>query len=427
MKYEDFVKPKYKPKKTDLICEFKLKLKPKTFSFKKGAGAVAAESSIGTWTELKTEKAYMKKLAAIVFEISKPELKISYPVDLFEAGSVPQLLSSVAGNIFGMKDLKTLRLQDISFPKKYVKSFKGPKFGIEGVRKTVKVKDRPLTGTIVKPKLGLNATDHAKVAYDAWSGGLDLVKEDENLADMSFNRFTERQKKVFKLKEKVERETGEKKIYLANVTAESKEMVKRAKLVKDLGGESIMLDILTVGWSAFQTLREENEELKLILHGHRASHAAVTRNKDHGITMLVLAKLSRLIGIDNLHIGAIVGKMEAGKKEVQLIRDNIVKQEIKEDKKNNILNQKWFGLKSTFPVCSGGLYPGCVESLVKYMGKDIIIQAGGGVSGHPRGVASGAVAMRQAVDAVMEGVPLREYANSYKELKIALDKWGIVR
>ena len=402
MKYEDFVDLNYKPK-NDLICEFFVEAK----NLKRAAGAVAAESSIGTWTEVKTEKAYVKKLAAKVFEINKNLIKVAYPLELFELGNMPNILSSIAGNIFGMKEVKSLRLVDIIFPKKIVKSFKGPKFGINGIRRILKVKKRPLLGTIIKPKLGLKTKDHAKVAYEAWLGGCDIVKDDENLASQNFNKFKKRLELTFKAKEKAEKETGEKKGYMINITASYKEMIRRAKLVEDFGNEYIMVDIITCGWSALQDLREM--EFNLIIHAHRAGHAAFTRNKKHGISMKVIAKISRIIGVDQLHVGTIVGKMF----------------EKREDVLENIkaLKEDLFGLKKVMPVASGGLAPIHLPILYKVFGNDVIIQMGGGIHGHPLGTFYGAKAAREAIDAVVQNISLKEFAKNYRELEIALKHW----
>ena len=159
MKYIDFVDLKYKPLETDLICTFTVE--PDGISLKEAAGAVAAESSIGTWTELTTVKPYMERLAAHVFGLDGNVAKIAYPIELFEGGNMPNILSSVAGNVFGLKALKNLRLNDIEFPSELASSFKGPKYGVEGIRKLLKIPVRPLVGTIIKPKLGLKTADHA--------------------------------------------------------------------------------------------------------------------------------------------------------------------------------------------------------------------------------------------------------------------------
>lgn len=407
MKYEDFVKLNYEPKKTDLICEFKLKMHPNTFSFEKGAGAVAAESSIGTWTELKTEKAYMKKLAGIVFEVKDPSFKVAYPIELFEKNNMPNTLSGIAGNLFGLKEIDKVRLNDVWFPKELVKSFAGPKYGIDGVRKITGVKKRPFIGTIVKPKLGLNSRDHARIAYDAWFGGLDIVKDDENLSGQKFNSFEKRLQETMKLKKKAEKETGEKKIYMVNVTAPYKEMVRRMKLVEKAGNEYAMVDVLTIGWSGLQEIRQE--DFDLVLHAHRAGHAAFTKDPMHGINMKVIVKIVRLLGCDQLHVGTAVGKMSEGKTEVL---ENI-----------SACKEELFGIKKVMPVASGGLHAGHLDALHEIFGNDFVAQAGGGVHGHPRGTIAGAKAMRQAVEAVMEGISLQEYAKTHHELAEAIEKW----
>ena len=404
MKYID---TKYTPSKTDLVCDFYVQPSGKT-GIRKAAEHVAAESSVGTWTDLMTEKKYMKKLAAKVFSIKGNRVRTAYPLDLFEFGNIPQILSSIAGNIFGMKSVRGLRLEDIEIPEKLVKSFPGPRFGIQGVRRILKVKSRPLLGTIVKPKLGLKTSDHAKVAYSAWLGGCDLVKDDENLSSQRFNPFKKRVLETLKARDKAEKETGERKVYLPNVTAEAKEMLERAKFVKDAGGEYVMIDLITAGFSAAQSLRDLN--LGVVIHAHRAMHAALTRNPKHGISMLVISKFARLLGVDQIHIGTVVGKMEGSRKEIAEIK--------------NFLVSEFFGLKPVFPVCSGGLHPGLVPKLVKLLGKDIIIQMGGGIHGHPRGTIAGAKAARQALEATIQGIPLRSYAKTHSELGEALRKWG---
>ena len=213
-----FVDLKYKPRKDDLICLFRVEPAGRK-SVKETANTVALESSTGTWTGVSTEKEYVKKLRARVFSIKKDKVKIAYPSLLFEKGNAPNILSSIAGNIFGMKSVKNLRLEDIDFPDSILKSFPGPKYGVKGIRKMMKVKDRPLVGTIVKPKLGLKTRDHAEVAYEAWLGGCDIVKDDENLSSQKFNVYEERLARTLEKMHQAEEETGEKKTYLVNVTA----------------------------------------------------------------------------------------------------------------------------------------------------------------------------------------------------------------
>lgn len=417
MKEEElkFIQLNYKPK-NDLVCLFKIV--PNKIDMKKAAATVALESSVGTWTNV-PGKDYVEKLRAKVFSIKGNLVKIAYPQELFEYDNVPNILSSIAGNIFGMKAVKSIRLEDISFPKSILKSFKGPKYGISGVREIMKVKNRPLVGTIIKPKLGLNFQHHSQSAYQSWIGGCDIVKDDENLASQKFNLFEKRLAKTLEMADKAEEITGEKKGYMVNVTAETREMLKRAQLAEKMGSKYIMVDIITSGWAAIQTLRESN--FKMILHAHRAMHAALDRNPNQGISMMVLADFARLIGVDQIHIGTGIGKLEGKIKEIEELAEEIETQDVKTTKIR--LAQKWEKIKPVMAVSSGGLHPGHVPFLIKHLGKNLIIQAGGGVHGHPSGTVAGAKAMRQAVDAVMKKIPLEKYAKSHDELKGALKFW----
>lgn len=379
-------------------------------SLSRAAEEVAAESSIGTWTELKTLKPEVaRRLAAKIFFLNRRTgiAKIAYPLELFEPGNIPQLLSSIGGNIFGMKDLKNLRLLDLDFPEKYVRSFCGPAFGIFGIRKFLGIKKRPFIGCIMKPKLGLTSDEHARLAYLMWKNGIDTIKDDENLTDLSFNHFKDRVKKVIIMKRKAEKETGKKKMHVFNITASPDEMLKRAKLVKQFGGECVMIDIVTSGLGSVEFIRRQN--LSLILHGHRAGHATFTRNPKHGITMLVVAKLARLAGIDELHTGTWVGKMEEAALKLKEI--------------NNFLKSKWYGIKPVMPIASGGLHPRLVAKLIDLVGRDVVVNAGGGIHGHPGGSEAGARAMVQSVEAIEKKISLNKYAKTHKELKEALECW----
>ncbi len=426
----DYIDLKYKPHSKDLVAEYYAE-PARGLTLKKACQHLAGESSIGTWTTISSlNKKIAKRLKPHVYYINPitKYVKIAYPYELFEAGNMPEILSSIAGNIFGMKAVKNLRLMDIHFPKIIMRKFKGPKYGIKGIRKLLKIRKRPLTGTIVKPKVGLNESQHAKVAYEAWRGGLDVVKDDENLSSMTFNKFRKRVKLTLKLRDKAEHETGEKKMYMANVTAETEEMKKRADYIKKLGGEYFMLDILTIGWAALQTMRNYDDKLNMVIHAHRAMHGAFTRYPKHGISMMTVAKCARLIGVDQLHIGAIVGKMEGGAKEVHNIGEEIEEQVIgKKSESNHMLEQHWYGKKPVFAVCSGGVYPGVIPPLMKIMGNNIVIQAGGGCHGHPDGTRAGAKAIRQAVDATLNKKSLKQASKQYPELRKAVKLWGVPR
>jgi len=422
--YLDFVEPSYRPSREDLIVLFRIE-PASGISMREAVGRVASESSIGTWTTLTTMTPKKRRLMAKGYELKRRWVKVAYPLDLFEAGNMPQVLSSIAGNIFGMKAVKNLRLEDVRWSPKLIKSFRGPQFGIDGIRKIFKVRDRPLTATVPKPKVGMSSEEHARAGYEAWVGGIDLLKDDENLTGQRFNQFERRVVRSFKQRDRAERETGERRSYLVNVTAETREMLRRAKFVKERGGEYVMVDILTVGWAGVQSLREECEDLGLAIHAHRAFHAAFTRKREHGMSMLAVAKVARLIGIDQIHIGTAIGKLEASREEVLALQEAITGRNIRG--KKHILAQGWDGIKPVFPVTSGGLHPGLIPEIIDMLGSNIVIQVGGGIWGHPQGGRAGGAAVRQAIDAALKGISLDEYAKKRKELRGALEKWGYVK
>jgi len=397
------------------------KIKPASgFSIEKVAIRVAAESSNGTWTTLKIPE-HIRALSAKVYDINDSYVKIAYPNDLFEEGNMPQILSSIAGNIFGMKALDGLRLVDVKWPKNILNSFKGPQYGIKGIRDLLKVKKRPITATVPKPKVGYYAEEHAQHGYEIWTGGVDLLKDDENLSNQRFNRFEKRLDLSMKMRDKAENETGERKSYLINITSEVDEMKRRAKLVKDFNNEYVMIDILTIGWAAVQTVRKECEKLGLAIHAHRAFHAAFDRNPNHGMSMKVLAEIARMQGVDQLHIGGL-GKLAGDKTEVLNNYKKIAQNSNKADLE--VLEQNWYGMKNVLSVCSGGVHPGIIHRLIELLSMDIAVQVGGGVLGHPGGTRSGAKALRQAIDAYMDNISVKEYAKTHAELKQALDLWG---
>lgn len=418
---EDYINLSYRPQKEDLICQFRVK-PSRGYNLREVCSMIAGESSIGTWTEVKTmNKKIAEKLSPKVYYISEKNriCRIAYPIELFELGNFPSIMSSIGGNIYGMKAVDGLRFEDVKIPEKMLKSFKGPQFGIDGIRKYLNVYNRPLIGTIVKPKVGLNSEEHAKAAYNAWKGGCDIVKDDENLTSQSFNHFQKRFLATIKSCKQAEKETGERKIYFINCTAETEEMLKRIKFVEKNGGNFIMLDILTLGWAALQTARNNS---KLPIHAHRAGHAMFDRNPEHGISMEVIAQFARMIGVDSLHIGTAYGKMSGKKDEVLHIEEEIESEFTEQTRKN--LSQEWHDVKPVLGVASGGVHPAIVPKIINFMGKDIVLQAGGGIHGHPFGTEAGARAMRQAIDASLKKIPLKEYARTHVELEEALKKWS---
>lgn len=420
--YLDFINLKYRPSKTDLVCEFRVE-PARGFTMKQAAGRVASESSTGTWTTLYKLPARQKKLMATAFDIRRNFVKVAYPIDLWEPGNAPQLLSGIAGNIFGMKALRGLRLMDVSLPKVYLKHFKGPSHGINGIRKMMKIRKRPITGAVPKPKIGFSAAEHAKIGFETWMGGFDIVKDDENLTSTSFNHFHDRVRLMSKLRDKAERLTGERKSAFLNITAETRDEIKRAKLLHDYGWEFAMIDVVTTGTAAVQTMRDVCADLGLAIHAHRAMHAAFDRTPNQGITMYFLAKMMRMIGTDTIHVGTAVGKLVGSRYEVKHVADMIRASHVPPEDKE-ILEQNWYHIKPMLPVSSGGLHPGLIPKVMKILGTECGLLVSGGIHGHPQGTRKGAMAAMQAIEATMEGISIFDYAKKHRELALALEKWG---
>jgi ribulose-bisphosphate carboxylase large chain len=394
--------------------------------------AIAAESSVGTWTELKTiNKEVFEKLRAKVYRIEKVSensgfVWLAYPLEHFDSENLLQILASIRGNIYGLSELEALKFLDIRFPRKFQKAFSGPRFGLEGVRNRLgtNVSKRPHLGTIVKPKVGLAPKEWAEVAYNAFIGGVDFVKDDENLVDQDFCPWKERVYAVLDVIDKVKDETGRTVIYSPNLTDRYSKMIKRMDFLADIGWDIAMLDVYMIGYAALIDIVEELHKKGFIIHAHRAGHTAETRG-EFGVEYNVFAKLWRLIGVDQLHTGTGVGKMEGSPVEIRnygrICRDKIIEQA-------PYLFSLGFDWEDTInpvmPVASGGLDAGKVDALIEIYGKDVVIQAGGGIHGHPEGTVAGAKSLRCAADAIMEGKSSKEKAEECKELKAALDKWG---
>ena len=376
------------------------------------AQALADEETTGTWTGVTTRMDYVQYLDGEVLDVTPSGTgyiaRIRYPAEIFEPGNIPQYLSVLAGNLFGLSRLEVVRLLDFSLPDALI-PFRGPKFGINGVRGLLGTSKRPHVGTIIKPKVGLTPDDTAEVAYQAALGGVDLIKDDETLTDQKFCPIEERLPKVMGRLEEAREETGHGVLYAVNITTRGDQIVDRALNAIDLGANMLMIDVITAGFPALQAISEE-ASVKVPIHVHRTMHAAMTRNPEHGIAMRPLARLVRMLGGDQLHTGSVSGKMAHAAKDV--VGDNLA------------LTESLAGMKATFPVSSGGLHPGKVYAELSTLGTDIILQAGGGIHGHPGGTAAGARAMRQAVDAFMTGIPAKEYAKTHYELEQALKLWG---
>jgi len=422
----------YRPTENDFVVLIWAKGSEK---IEKIAEAIAAESSVGSWTKLKTMNDFVwKHYRARVFKIDKVGdkvgfIRIAYPIEHFDVKNVSQLFASVFGNIFGLKELEELYIFDIAIPLRYQKQFPGPYAGIEGIRKIVGTEKsrRPHVGTIVKPKVGLAPKEWARVAYEAYRGGLDLVKDDENLVDQDFCRWKERLHEVVKVIEKAGRETNQNHLYSCNISDKYDRMVERVEYLNDMGLQKnvvIMLDTYIMGVGALQNILELTHKYKFATHGHRAGYAAANRG-NFGVNYQIYEKFYRLFGIDQMHIGTGVGKMEGSPLMIKRLHDIAEKNVLEEKLYLGSLAMEFAPhIKPMLSIASGGVDAGKVDALIALHGKNTNIQAGAGVHGHIEGTFGGAKSMRQAVDAVMLGVPAPTYAREHKELATALRQWG---
>jgi ribulose-bisphosphate carboxylase large chain len=424
---------KYKPdKKNDFIVLMWAKGEE---TIEKLAEGIAAESSVGSWAKLSTmNDVVWKKYRARVFNIKKVTknsgfIWIAYPLEHFDSKNLSQFQASVLGNLFGLKELSELYIYDIAFPVNMQKLFKGAYAGLEGLRKMVGTKKsrRPHIGTIVKPKVGLTAKEWADVAYESYVGGLDLVKDDENLVDQDFCRWKDRLHETVKRIEKAQDETGDKKLYSSCVTDKFSRMVERVDYLKSMGLNKnilVMLDVYVLGTSALEEMLDLTRKYKFATHAHRAGYAAPNRGS-FGINFQVYEKFYRILGVDQLHIGAGVGKMEG--EHIMIKRYHDIAQEMSVDEKLYLGSLEMdFAehIKPILSIASGGLDAGKMDAAVSLHGKDVNFQAGAGAHGHPGGTRKGAMSMKQALEGLMQGIPSPEYAKTHKELKQALDAWG---
>jgi ribulose-bisphosphate carboxylase large chain len=439
--------PDYEPTDREVLAAFRIVPQPDVPP-EEASAAVAGESSTATWTIVWTDKltAY-ENYQGRCYKIEEVKgtdpqqyiAYIAYKLDLFEEGSIPNMTSSIIGNVFGFKALKSLRLEDIRVPSEYMKTFQGPPTGIVAERERLNKYGKPLLGATTKPKLGLSPRNYGRVVYEALRGGLDFTKDDENINSQEFNRWRDRYLYCMEAVNRAIEETGEIKGHYLNVTAKNMEdMYERAEFAKELGSVIIMID-LTIGWTAMGSMSKWARDNGMVLHLHRAGHATYTRQKNHGVNFRVMAKWARMVGVDHIHAGTVVGKLEGdpdltrGYYETCRNDFNPLNKKI-----GHYFDQDWVHLPGIFPVASGGIHAGQMHLLLDYLGEDTVLQFGGGTIGHPMGIAAGAECNRVALEAmikarnegrdyVKEGPDILKAAAKWNDpLAAALDVWGDV-
>lgn len=375
---------------------------------------MAIEGSTGSWMEVREETPEVReRLSGKVlgyYEIPAPDgtkkavVQLGFPIAAWEANvNVPMLLLSIAGNCFAYP--AHTRLLDVYIPESVAKKFRGPKFGVEGIRKMLGVEKRPLVLQIIKPKMGMTPQETAHQVYETAMGGVDMVKDDEMCSEVYNCSFDDRLAAVTEALHRVQRETGRKVLYFISVTDEVDRLNEKARKAVKAGASGLLL-AYSAGPSALKVLSEDPEvTVPILLH---VSHMLALLPR---ISFVVLAKLMRLCGADMMLTPStwssiVVTSLEESLRTVQ------------------VLGAPFYHIRRTWGMPAGGMHPGLAPVLVREHGFDLVIPSGGGILGHRMGYRAGAKAWRQALDAVVADIPLEEAAADKPELRTALDQWG---
>jgi ribulose-bisphosphate carboxylase large chain len=444
--------PDYAPLDTDVLALFRI-TPQEGVDADEAAAAVAGESSTATWTvvwtdrltacELYRAKAYrVEPVPGTGPGTSTPQQYfawIAYDLDLFEPGSIANLTASIIGNVFGFKAVRALRLEDMRIPVAYLKTFQGPATGIVAERERLDKFGRPLLGATTKPKLGLSGRNYGRVVYEGLKGGLDFMKDDENINSQPFMHWRDRFLYCMEAVNRAQAATGEVKGHYLNVTAGTMEdMYERAEFAKSLGSVIVMID-LVVGYTAIQSMARWARRNDMILHLHRAGNSTYSRQKNHGMNFRVICKWMRMAGVDHIHAGTVVGKLEGDPLMIRGFYDTLREPRLAQNLEHGLFfDQDWASLLKVMPVASGGIHAGQMHQLLTYLGEDVVLQFGGGTIGHPMGIQAGATANRVALEAMVlarnegrdiwnEGPQiLADAARWCAPLRAALDTWGDV-
>jgi ribulose-bisphosphate carboxylase large chain len=435
--------PDYSIKETDLLALFRCTPQPGVDPVE-AAAALAGESSTATWTVVWTDlltacdlyraKAY--RVDPVPSADDTYFCYVAYDIDLFEEGSLANLTASIIGNIFGFKAVKSLRLEDMRFPYALLKTFQGPATGLVVERERMDKFGRPLLGATVKPKLGLSGKNYGRVVFEGLKGGLDFLKDDENINSQPFMRYRERFLYSMEGVNHASALTGEVKGHYLNATAATMEdMYERSNLCAEIGSIIVMID-LVIGYTAIQSMAIWCRKNDMLLHLHRAGNSTYSRQKNHGMNFRVICKWMRMAGVDHIHAGTVVGKLEGDPLMIKGFYNTLL--DFKTDvnlPEGLFFAQDWASLRKCVPVASGGIHCGQMHQLINYLGEDCVMQFGGGTIGHPDGIQAGATANRVALecmvlarnegrDYINEGPQiLRNAAKSCGPLQTALDLW----
>ncbi|MEO8102194.1 MAG: ribulose-bisphosphate carboxylase [Betaproteobacteria bacterium] len=399
------------------------------------AAHFAAESSTGTNVDVCTTDDFTKGVDALVYLIDEAseEMRIAYPLELFDRNitdgrmMMVSFLTLCIGNNQGMGDIEHAKMYDFYMPRRAIELFDGPARDISDLWRILgrPVKDGGyISGTIIKPKLGLRPEPFATAAYQFWLGG-DFIKNDEPQGNQVFCPMKKVIPLVADAMKRAMDETGEAKIFSANITADDhSEMIARGEYILGVFGPdadkvAFLVDGYVGGPGMITTARRYFANQ--YLHYHRAGHGAVTSpSAKRGYTSFVLSKMSRLQGASGIHVGTMgFGKMEGAKD------DRVLAYMIERDEcQGPAYFQNWYGMKPTTPIISGGMnalrLPGFFENLGH---GNVINTAGGGAYGHLDSPAAGARSLRQAYECWKAGADPIQWAREHQEFARAFESF----
>jgi ribulose-bisphosphate carboxylase large chain len=337
----------------------------------------------------------------------RAEIEIAFPVDNVGA-NLSTLLATVAGNLFELGEVTGLRLLDIDMPEAYAKRFPGPRFGIPGTRELAGVHGRPMIGTIIKPSIGLSPQQTAQMVDSLCAADIDFIKDDELMADPPYAPFDERLAAVMPVVMKHADRMGRKPMYAINISGSIDEMLRRHDAVLKAGGTCVMVSANWVGFAAVEHLRSHAQ---LPIHGHRNGWGALTRHPQLGFSFPAYQKIWRLAGVDHLHVNGVRSKFWEP--------DDSVIASAKS------CQAPFAGVQPVMPVFSSGQWAGQAPDLFQKLGStDLMHLAGGGIIGHPDGIAAGVASMREGWQAAVSGVSLETYARNHPALQKSLAQFS---
>ncbi|MES2785677.1 MAG: ribulose-bisphosphate carboxylase large subunit family protein [Pseudomonadota bacterium] len=340
---------------------------------------------------------------------NRAEVEIAFPIDNVGA-NISTLLATVAGNLFELGEVTGLRLLDIDLPQDYAKRFPGPSFGVPGTRELTGVHGRPLIGTIIKPSIGLSPEQTAQMIDSLCAADIDFIKDDELMADPPYAPFDSRLRAVMPVIMKHADRMGRKPMYAINISGSIDEMMRRHDAVLQAGGTCVMVSANWVGFAAVEHLRRHTQ---LPIHAHRNGWGALTRHPQLGFSFAAYQKIWRLAGIDHLHVNGVRSKFWEPDDSVIASAQACL--------------APFAGVQAVMPVFSSGQWAGQAPDLFQRLAStDLMHLAGGGILGHPGGIAAGVASMREGWDAAVAGVSLEDYARDHVALRGALAQFRTV-